>query len=321
MADFIMNHTFRYYAGPEHHEAHLRFIRKNFPGELFVSGHYEQEKNTYDLIKDFDDIKAVWFFAHIYTNIFPFIKGKIVYVGHGLGYKPVYVAGNDRIELLKKYAAQAWAAGNGTEYFELIREFPSEKIKRIGYTFLYNMPKVETEGNSILFSVGWFDEIVSFQNALNFLTTFPDKVNLFVTAHPSLPEDKKNIIKNICREKDWRFTKTQDDLLEAYARCRCLFVGMSSVMSGMLYQGKPVIFMKDRNRFPFFQWDRLRLRIKSQLFFKMLRESKKILLPATFAWDLIEEKKISNAGKKIFLDSQWSRRKTVSLMKQAIDDL
>lgn len=317
-----MGKKYIFYVGPEHHKTHLHFTRELIGGEYFVTGYNTSQQNTYEKIEHLDGKDVVWFFADLYENIIPYLKGKSVSIPHGLGFKP-YLTGNlTRITLLKKYITQIWSAGYTDEYKYIKEGVDSNKIERIGYTVLYDIPDDPLLENSIFISVGWFRELTCWQNMLSFIKSIPDDISVYISTHPSMPQEiKKKFLDCINNRDNFTYTFEQSDVQKAFSICSRAIVGFSSVATPFHYLKKPVIFIKDKNRFPLFQWERLRFQIRDKLFFEILSESTKILAPNVFDRDVVMKAKLSQSAKKIFYESNWDRSWTASLINTAIQKL
>lgn len=311
-----------FYVGPEHHKTHLHFIREHVGGEYFITGYNTAQQNTYEAIERLDGKDVIWFFADLYENIIPYLKGKSVFVPHGLGFKP-YLTGNiSRVKLLKKYITKIWSTGHLEEYKYLKEGIDRNKIEQIGYTLLFDIPKKPMVENSLFVSVGWFRELTCWQNMLRFIKSIPDDISVHVSTHPSMPQEVKNeFLHCIDSRENFICSFEQEDIKKSFSVCSRAIVGFSSVVTPFHFFRKPVIFIKDRNRFPFFQWQRLKFQLRDKLFFDILSESTKILAPSIFDRDLVMNAKLSESAKKIFYESNWDKDLTVSLIDKAMSRL
>lgn len=245
-----------------------------------------------------------------------------MFIPHGLGFKP-YLTGNPtRITLLKKYITQVWSSGYIEEYKFIKEGIDKNKIERIGYTVVYDIPNIPTLKNSVFISVGWFRELTCWQNMLSFIKSIPDDISVYISTHPSMPQEIKNMFLDLINKRDnFTYLPEQSDVQKAFSFCSRAIVGFSSVSTSFHFLKKPVIFIKDKNRFPFFQWERLRFQIHDKLFFQILSESTKILAPNVFERDVIMKASVAPSAKKIFYESNWDRILTTSLINTAMSKL
>jgi hypothetical protein len=308
-----------FYVGPEHHKYQLKFTRDLLGGVYVVSGSDNSDINTYSIIEHLDSEDVVWFFADLYENIIPYLKGKSIFIPHGLGFKPYCADNLTRKLLLKDHIAQIWSAGHIDETKYLSSGIPKTKIERIGYTVLFDIPKAQIIPNSIFVAVGWFEELVRWDHMLYFLRSVPENVKLFLGMHPSIPESIKNHFFSLLNEREnFNYVNPGEETYQALAVSSCAIGGWSSVLTPFFFLKKPYIFMKNRNRFPFFQWERLRLRLNDNLFFEILSESTKLLAPTSFDKDIISNAKISTSSSKIFYETNWDEDETAQLIKKAV---
>lgn len=309
---------YKFFIGPEHHKTHLDFTQRILGGEYIFAG--KRIGNTYDLIKDHDNKNVVWFFADLYKDVIPYIKGKIVLIPHGLGFKP-YLSG-ERIDILNNYVDQVWSTGRYEEEKYRIEKIPMTKIQRIGYTPLFSIPNVPNEINSVFVSIGWFFELISWEKKLDFIKKLPPDLTIYISTHPSMPNDIQQKFIDLCNlRENLNFVGTEEEMMKVYAICNAAIVGLSSVATPFFFLGKPVIFLKGRNRFPFFQWQRLRQKIRINMFFKILSESTRLVEPKTISKQTILNAKVAPSGKKIFYDTNWDKNKTIELICKAVDKL
>jgi hypothetical protein len=308
-----------FYVGPEHHKYQLKFTKELLGGDYFISGSNSSDMNTYSKIKHLDSEDVVWFFADLYENVIPFLKGKSVFIPHGLGFKPYCSDNMTRKIMLRDHIDQIWSAGfiDETKYLDV--KISKDKIERIGYTVLFDIPNVQIIPDSVFIAVGWFEELVSWEHMLTFLQSIPDSVKVFLGMHPSMPETIKNNFLSLLNERDnFTYVTSGDETYHAFAVSSCAIGGWSSVLTPFFYMKKPYIFMKNRNRFPLFQWQRLRLRVQDNLFYKILSESTKLLAPTSFNRDIVFNAKTSVSGSKVFYETNWDKNETAYLMKKAL---
>lgn len=315
---------YKFFIGPEHHKTHLDFTQKLIGGEYIISG--KRIGNTYDLIKDHDNKDIVWFFADLYKDVIPYIKGKTVFLPHIFGPKPYLTGGNEvksRIDMLKNHVDQIWATGRYGEEEYGKAKISGNKIQRIGVTLLFSIPDIPIEKNSVFVSIGWFNELMNWEKRFDFLKELLHlDLKIYVSTHPSVPKDIQQKFIDLCNSvENLDFVGTEERMMKIYAICSTAIVGLSSVAAPFFFLGKPVIFLKNRNRFPFFQWQRLRLKIRSNLFFKILSESTRLIETETISKQIILNAKIAPSGKKMFYDTNRDKNKTIELIYKAVDKL
>lgn len=317
-----MEKKYIFYVGPEHHKSQLNFTKELIGGDFFVIGDNTQEKNIYDNIKSIDAENVVWFFADLYENILPFLKGKAVFIPHGLGFKPFLVNNKSRVGLLKEHIKQIWSSGFLEENKYIDEGIDFKKIKRIGYTVPYDIPRLPVVRESLFIHFGCFRELCCWQNIFKFVESVPSDIPVFLAMHPSMPCDiKEKILVLVQRKSNITYAESQDDLLQAFALASRAIVGLGSVATSFHYLKKPVIYMKDKNRFPFFQWTRLRSFISDRLFFKVLSESTKLLAPLSFDRDIVMNAPVSKSASGIFYESNYDKKLTVELIHDAVNSL
>ena len=310
----------RYYIGPEHHKAHINYIYKLLGGEMYVSG--KRLGNSYEEIEHLDTKDTIWFFLDIYSDIHSKIKGKSIYVNHGIGFKPRLEGNKSRSEIFDKYFSQIWVScpNYQQEFFRSGITF--RKLKPIGATYYFDIPRLDVIENTMLVSAGWFEELIQVNKIYRLLENTSEKIKIWVTCHPSMPDKEQSKFKNLCEtRKNLTFITTQEELMKAYAFCECALVGLSSVSAPFFYLKKPVVFMKDKNRFPFFQWTRLRSRIKNPVFFNVLRDSYKLLDPLKISRIDLQKAKYATSSKKMFFETNWDEAVTIDLVKKTIKEL
>lgn len=311
-----------YFVGPEHHKIHLAFIRNILGGEYVVTGKWRSSDNPYDLIKDKDGPDVIWFFASLYKEILQHIKGKSISVGHGLGFKPTISRSETRKMLLKMCVHQIWSSGYCSERKFLESGIPKSKIFRIGYTPLFLIPDIPVDNSSIYISVGWFEELMFWYKMLEFIKNIGWKSNVYISVHPCMPYEYKKHFIDLCRKRsNLNLLESQGDLLKVFSFCRAAITGLSSTSAPFFYFKKPVVFIKNRGRYPFLQWQRLRKKIKDPLFFKILSESTKFIEPKTLDADNILNAKVSPSAKKMFYETNWDEAKTKELILNAVANI
>lgn len=306
-----------FYVGPEHHKTHFGFTKNLIGGKYFHSG--MKVGNTYEAIKSLDTPEVNWFFADLYPKVIPFLKGKKVFVPHGLGPKPYLTGNRERIDLLRRYFDQVWAAGKLElpEYHNA--GIPQEKLFQVGSTHLFGIPDLPERPGSVLISCGWFAEIMPVEKMKEFLSVFPSDLHVYVTCHPSMPQDQRAEIGNICKKRNFFVIDTEEELEKAYAYCSCAIVGLSSIATPFFYLNKPVIFLKERNRFPFLQWYRLVNHVGfDAVFFKVLNESTRLLFPGPIEIKVIKNAKISKSAREMFFETNWDATKTGEIILDAV---
>ncbi len=314
---------FVYYAGPEHHREHLSFIHQVAGGDFFIRGTNRADANTYANIEHLDSPDTVWFFADLYRNILPHLRGKAVFVPHGLGFKP-FVPGNaTRSQLLDQHVDQIWSTGYTDEAQYAFSHTLRRKVERIGYTLLFQIPELPADAASVYVSVGWFQELASWEYMLELLRSVPEDITAYVSLHPSMPAEIKARFSELMDNRHNLITiRNQRELLRAFSVAGRAIVGLSSVAAPYFYFGKPVIFVKDRNRFPLFQWQRLRFgTIRDPMFYKILSESARLLVPAPFDREVVMTAKPSRQARHMFYETNWDRDQTKTLIRKALSKL
>lgn len=309
-----------YFVGPAHHKEHLAFIHDVLGGTFVETG--KSVGNTIDDIALYNNPDCLWFFADLYENLIPAVKGKIIFVPHGLGFKP-YLTGNQlRVRMLRENVHSIWSTGFLEEIKYAHERIPSDKIVRIGFTPLFGIPNIPIENDTAFISVGWHQELLGWENMYSLLESFPVGMKGYVSAHPNMPlEIRTRFIDLCCRRGNLQFMDTEEQMLETFARCGCAIGGLSSVLTPFYFLGKPVILIKDRNRFPFFQWQRLRFKVHSPLFHRIVSESTRLLGDRPLTKEGLQRAKAAPSGKQIFYPTNWDRDATIQLIRKAYSNI
>jgi hypothetical protein len=309
-----------YYAGPPHHKEPMRFAKELLGGEYIVSGSQLYDKgNDYSNIAEFDDNDTIWFFADLYEHILPYLKGKSVFIPHGMGFKPFLKGNETRQELLRRHMDQIWSPSPIDEREYKQYAIDPSKVKRIGYTVLHSIDIKPFIQNSIFIAIGWYEELASWNNMLQYIKSIPESIKLFISMHPDIPEHIKIQYFNWFREhQNFEFLGTPEELRRGFSFASRCIVGLSSVAAPFHFLRRPVIFVKDMNRFPFFQWYRIRHRISDELFGKLLSESLKVLVPSAFNEQEIMNARLAPSAYKMFYPTNWDRGETENLIRSAI---
>ncbi len=309
-----------FFHGPEHHELHLRLAFATFGGCRICTGQHGRAVQ-YEQIRHLDGNKVVWFFADVHPDILPHLRGKSIYIPHGLGPKPFVYKIQKRIEMFREHFSQAWLTGalQAPEYYW--SDIPRDKLFEIGYTPLFYLPKLPERHRSVFISCGWFEELMPFSKMIPFLRHFPETLDVYVSCHPSTPAENQEQYRQVCRQKGFTFVDTEDEMLRLYSYCQRAIVGLSSSAIPFFYQNKPVIFLKERNRFPLFQWYRLRTWIKLPLFHEVVSQSTRFLDSDKITEEMVLKAQPAPSAHKLFFPNNWDKDKTRQRMINAYRQL
>ena len=305
-----------FYIGMPHHEIHQRYYKNVLGGEYLY-----HNSNTYDTKFDMvikqDGPDVVWFFPNIYLNLHPHLKGKQVFTGHGLGFKPWLM--EFRVISLKNYFTQIWGVGNLQEIQLLEAGIPKSKILPIGYTLPFLLPHIEIKPNSVLFSFVEWEDFGEFENLIKILSNLDPAIDAYVTLHPSLEKEKLIIVtKTIEVKSNITLLKTQDELMQATSFCSVIVGSSSSVLTPFFYLNKPVIYIRGRlGRNPFRGWGTIKKKIGNSLFNQILEESSKFSTWKRFNLQFMKNARVAPSAAKIFYPSNYSEADTVTLIKNA----
>ena len=317
-----MKHKF--FVGPPHQKIHSRFIHRLLGGEYVEHPCTTEETNFPDSVLAHDGPDTIWFFNDIYFHLHPKLKGKQVFVGHGFGLG--WAMTPARVECLNRYFDSLFETGLSPEIKDLARQgVDPSKIRRTGYTLLFEMPDVPTETKRILFSITCYLNFNSDANLEQILKRLDPALHGSVTVHPELPADMRDSFRKICGSKNnLNFIESQEELLSEFARCQCVVGQFSSVVTPFYFQKKPVIFLRGRvarNPFLGLGWARVRRRLGSALLDQVLDESTKISHWRQFNPKLVEQAKLAPSAQKIFFSSNYDKEKTSALIREYVREL
>ena len=260
----------RFYVGPEHHWTHLRFAHSVLGGERFVLGRHEGEYNVYDNIAPLDAPEVVWVFADLYEQILQRLKGRAIFLPHGLGFKP-YMS-SAREQLLNRHVTQIWSTGVLEEEKYRRVGVDMTKVRRIGYGVPLVLAEEPEQPDSVFVSVGWFTETARWEDMLQLLLDAPDDVSVYYSVHPSMPGELQQQF--LAAASPSRiFVAAEDEMLRMYHHCQRAVGGFSSVLTPFHYLEKPVVMAKTRNRLPGFKWLRVYRATRSPTWYRIMRQS------------------------------------------------
>lgn len=311
---------YKYFVGVKHHKIHLKYFHSLLEGEYVYHYCDSFEKHFPDTLLEQDGEHVIWFFSNWYPALHPLLRGKQIFVEHGLSFKPSL--NNERVNCINKYFDLVFSSGVSQRDYMLRMSVRKDKIEEIGYTTLFLIPDLPIRKGSILFSVVSFQNWNEYENLKKILEQLDKSLKGYVTIHPIMPDETKKIFLNICeRKENVIFLESQEQLLEAFAYCECIVGSSSSVCTAFWYLKKPVIFIRGKQgRNPFVGWSRIKKIIDYPLFSKVLDESTKISHWRQFS-KALRQPKLAPSAQKIFYSSNWDKEKTNALINNALEKL
>ncbi len=312
---------FIYFIGVPHHHIHHKFFHSVLGGQI-CNSIVELRSTDFDKeILELDSEETVWFFSNWYPFILKHLKGKKIFIEHGLSFKPSL--SSDRVDCLNRDFDLIFSSGVSQRNRMLKEGVAPDKIREIGYTTLFQIPNADVIQNQILISVSYYGTWNEYANLLEIMKRMPDSLNAYVTMHPSLPSNnKKECFDIIDNKNNLKYVETQEELLMVTATSRCILGSSSSVCTPFWYLGKPVIFVRGKQtRIPFTGWRYVRKIMDDPLFNTILDQSTKMSNWKQFSVKLIKNAKVPCASKKIFFETNWDRVATIQRIKLALEEL
>jgi hypothetical protein len=299
---------------------HFKFIKSILKGDD-VACNYDTRDTTFPkkiFLHDRKDV--IWFFNDIFCHLHPLLKGKQILVGHGLGFKKRL--NKQRVDTINQYIDLVFQTGVTHDQECIKNGVIINKIRKIGLTLLFEIPKLPTRPNSILFSqTAWhpWRYLVTF---IDILRKLDDRIDGYLTIHPQLGKTIQNLLMEICKQKkNLTLIRTQEELLKAYAYCQYYAGGISSTATPFWYLQKPVIFITDYKKSQLNKLKIAKYTNYPSLFYKVLNESSIFYTGMKFNVDFMKNAKISRSVKKIFYPSNFDKTLTVKLITETISEI
>lgn len=271
-----MKHYF--FGGLPHHKVHMEFVQSIVGGEYIPYACGIEEKEFPDEILDRDGTDVIWFFNDLYFNLHPLLKGRQVYLGHGMSFKNFM--NPRRAEFLNRYIDCLWVTGMPDERFVLQEGVDPKKIRRIGLPVLLDIPRVKPEPNSLLFSSTYFTRWNQDKTLLGILERLPPSLKAFVTCHPQTPPQTMKRYREICEGRpNMEYFVSHDDLIKSVARCEAALCNIGTVSTMVWYLRKPVILTRGwvgKNPLKGLGWRRVKRWSPDPLFHRILDQSPKL---------------------------------------------
>ena len=314
----------RFFVGLPHQKIHSLFFHRLLGGEYVEHPCAVNEKNFPDLIFRHDSPDTVWFFNDVYFNLHPRLKGRQVFVGHGLGLG--WAMSARRADCLSKYFSLIFETGQSpnNKSLEHLGVEPS-KIHKTGYTLLFELPNLPTEPGRVLFSSTCYTNWNSQSNLWRILETLDPALHGAVTVHPELPQSAHRRVQDICRgRKNLTFVASQEELLKEFARCQCVVGQLSSVVVPFYYQKKPVLFLRgriSRNPFKGMGWSRIKKQVGDPLLDRVFEESTKISSWRQFDANLVDKAKVSASAQNIFFGINYDKKASSAVILESLRKL
>lgn len=310
-----------YFIGLPHHRIHHQFIYSVLGGEICNSFIELRSKEFDKNILNLDSSDTVWFFSNWYPFLQKHLKGKKIFIEHGLSFKPSLSP--ERVDCLNRDFDLIFSSGVSQRNRMLKEGVVPDKIREIGCTTLFQIPPADVISNQILLSISHYGTWNEYDNLLEIMKRMPNPINAYITMHPSLPENKKKECWGIIHKKsNLNYIETQEKLLAITATSRCILGSSSSVCTPFWYLGKPVIFVRGKlTNIPWYGWQNVRKMMDDQLFNLILAQSTKISSWRQFSTNLIENAKVPSDRKKIFFETNWDEIATTQKIKLILESL
>ena len=281
------------------------------------------EKNFPDEVFQQDGSDVIWFFNDIYFNLHPKLKGRQVFTLHGVSFKKWADQNKPRVAIINQYIDLVFLTGWTHEWDYLRYGIKKNKLRRIGYTLLFEIPERPVRPGAVLFYCELSPKKDDLEVLIHALENLGDDVHGYLTTHPENEEKTLKRLIEICEKKDnLTFIKTPEALLEAFAYCHCCAGGLSSVAAPFFFRGKPVIFIMDQGRIPWLnRWRRASQTNAPLLFHNVLAESAVLKRGMRLDTELIKKAKSSRSAKSIFYNSNFDKQQTIAQVREAIQEI
>ncbi len=303
-----------------HQKIHFKFIQSILGGDCVTCNCVTRETEFPKKVLQHDGKDVIWFFNDIYYNLHPKLKGKQILTMHGLSFKRWIH--KQRANTINNYIDLVFQTGTTHDREFVGNGVAKEKIKKIGLTTLFEIPKLPLQPNSILFSFAAFNPWNNLYSLINILRDLDTKIKGYLTIHPQVNAKTKKVLIGICEEKgNLTFLSTQEKLLNAYAYCQYYAGGLSSVATPFWYLQKPVIFIFDHNESQLNKFKLAKCTNHPSLFYKVINETSIFCSGMKLNLEFIKKALISHSAKKIFYPSNFDRILTTSLIKEAIEKI
>lgn len=319
----IYSMKFKYFISQPYQAAHLRFVKTALGGkDVVAQGRPHAVIFSEDIEKE-DGEDVVWFFSHVFRNLHSKLKGKQVYVNHGVSFKNWI--NEQKVEALNNHFDVIFGGAVIQERVFIQAGVKKEKIKPIVYPILFDIPEIPIRPNSVLFSSTCYSHWNHYRNLYQILKNLHPSIDGYLTMHSDTSEVLRAMLSSACEgKKNIRILETQEELLESYAYCQCVVGGSGSVCAPFWFLKKPVIFLKGGegwNLFKRFGWSEIKKEIIDPAFHQLLDESTKISHWAQFSPRLVKKAKVAPSARDLFYPSSHDREWTINRIKQCISEL
>ena len=317
------NMKFIYFVALAHQEIHLRYIHRVFGGSVinYSCGILEEDFPDHIFAEDSED--SVWFFADIYPALHARIKGKQIYVGHGLSLKRFMLPW--RVITINEQIDAVFSTGQLHEDRCIEAGVLPELIVPIGWTTVFQMPTTEVKPNAVLISSAhWLNWNVH-SHLVKILKSFPESFDGYLTIHPETPQDSKDLLFDIVESKDnLTLLHTQDDLLKAQAMCSYAVGSLSSAYVPTWFLKRPVIIVGEEQEFvsrvsqrdP---WIKIKREMNCPLFDRIIAETQTLIPPQLLDEDVFSCSQFTQSALEMFYPWNWDEKETVVRLRQAVE--
>lgn len=310
----------KYFISQEHHKEHLSFVKSVLGGEDVCEYARPHAVEYTENVAKHDGEDVIWIFSHVCYNIHSRIKGKQIYVSHGVSFKKWL---DERAaKILNDHFSIIFGGAYMHEYTMVDAGVDKSKICPIAYPILFDIPSIPVQPNSVLFSSTVYSHWNHYQNLYHILKNLHPSLKGYLTMHPNTRDNMRELLLSACRGKNnIKVLETQKELMEAYAYCQCVVGGSSSVLAPFWYFKKPVIFLKGGegyNLFKRFGWSEIKKQITNPDFHQILKESTKVSHWLQFSPDLVKKAKVAPTGSKLFYPLSDDKQLAINQIRDCI---
>ncbi len=316
---------YKFFVGLPHQQVHAQFFQSALGGEFVHFSCSVDEENFPESVLAHDGEDVIWFFNDLFYHLHPKLRGKQVLLGHGLGFIGNSVT-QKRVDCINRHIDRIFSTGTTIETYRLRNGVSAEKIRRIGYTMVFEIPEMPVRPNSVLFSSTRYIDWNHYENLIQILTRLDPGIQGYLTLHPdTLPKWQQKLMECCHQKENLTFLETSEELLKAYRFCAVnVGGGMSSISTAFWYLKKPVILLRgrvSRNPFKGLGWQRIKNDDRNPLFNRVLDQSDKISSWKQFTPDLIKKARWAPASHEMFYPWNFDRETTILKIKEAVREL
>src|SRR5258708_34815581 len=179
---------YRYFISLPHQEVHFRFIKSILGGKYVYHQCGINETKFNANISEEDGEDTLWFFTELTFTLHPLLKGKQVFIQHGLRFggwvNPVTWNSPFRIWCINNYIDMVFQVGLPNENDYLRHGVNPQKMRPIGYTTLFEIPELHVKPNAVLFSSTYYRNWHHYYNLANILKRLDPEIDGYLTIHP-----------------------------------------------------------------------------------------------------------------------------------------